>query len=182
MKKSDIYELVIKLLGIYLFITYLLSVVTSVAHGLEYEVSNQTNNIVQPNLTALLVFDVFVKFFIVLLALFLIFKTNYITKKILTVNDYEENIKLFADKKIIYEIALLITGGIIVIWTLPDFADRLYDYIYLKKYMFVIHSPDKDFLITSTIRLFLALIVVIYAKPIAAYFDRSTIVTTKSDG
>jgi hypothetical protein len=180
MKKSDVYEIAIKLLGIYLFINHLSAIFTSIFQLIQTISFTAMGNGGQS--PVLVIVYVLFEILIILFSLLLIFKTKYVAGKISSPDDYEENATLFAERKAIYEIALIIIGGITIIWALPDFVDRLYWFMYFKRNQFAVRSLDEEIIVTTSIKLFLGVVSVVYAKPIAAYFDRSTIVTTKSEG
>ncbi|SDP92101.1 hypothetical protein SAMN05428975_3633 [Mucilaginibacter sp. OK268] len=161
MKKSDVYEITIKILGIYLLVADisklpgLLTFFSS--HGGNMNVAQgaeQINDLWINSLQFALLF---------ILAVFLIAKTKFITRVVTNAADYQENVKLFADRKVIYEMALLIIGGLLIVNTLPDLIYRIYN---------LTNAADQQSVISSCSRLFIGIITVAFGKRIAAYFAK----------
>jgi hypothetical protein len=161
MKKSDVYEITIKILGIYLLvadISKLPGLLTFLrGHGSEI---NAEQGIEQVNLLWIngLSFAL-----LLILAIFLIAKTKFITRLVTNVSDQQENVKLFADRKVIYEIALVIIGGLLIVNSLPDLVYRLYN---------LSTVGDQRDVVSSCARIFIGIISVAYGKRIAAYFAK----------
>lgn len=161
MKKSDVYEITIKILGIYLLvadISKLPGLLTFLrGHGSEI---NAEQGIEQVNLLWIngLSFAL-----LLILAVFLIAKTKFITRLVTNVSDQQENVKLFADRKVIYEIALVIIGGLLIVNSLPDLMYRLYN---------LSTVGDQRDVVSSCARIFIGIITVAYGKRIAAYFAK----------
>jgi hypothetical protein len=63
--------------------------------------------------------------------------------------------------------SLVITGLLLVIWTLPEFAYKLKNYIQLLQINMTTKYNDTNFLITSAIKIVLGIIAVIFAKSIS---------------
>ncbi|WP_184549143.1 hypothetical protein [Mucilaginibacter sp. FT3.2] len=161
MKKSDIYEITIKILGIYLLVAdisklpNLLTFVQGHGTGMSTEQGSEQVNLLWVN---------GLSFFLLLaLAVFLIAGTRFITRLITTKTDYQENAKLFADKKVIYEIALIIIGGILIVSTLPDFLYRLYN---------LSNANDFNSVISSSSKIFIGILTVAFGKRIGAFFAK----------
>jgi hypothetical protein len=126
MKKSDIYEISIKILGIYLFFSsismlrdliYLMAMFFQSKSDFGYDV------LVEMILFSLLNFAMVIVF-----ASFITFKTKRIVKFVCQKTDFEESAALFAHKKVIYEMAFVIMGLLLIAWTIPDFAFRMMFY------------------------------------------------------
>ncbi|MEM6299280.1 MAG: hypothetical protein AAF740_11395 [Bacteroidota bacterium] len=168
MKKSDIYEIAIKILGLYLFFTTigLLREVLAVFAAMSQAKQN-------PELfgsfdrAPFLILSIGNFAFVILFAAFLTFKTKAIVKLVCRPTDYEETSSLFADRKVIYELALVIMGLLIIVWTLPDFAFKLKNHIQLIQNNIPTKDYDTDFIITSAIKIVAGLIAIIYAKSIS---------------
>jgi hypothetical protein len=162
MKKSDIYEITIKILGIYLLvadISKLPSLLTFVQnHGavaMTTEQGSEQSNLLWINGLSFLVLMVF--------AIFLIAGSKFITRLVTVRADREESVKLFADRKVIYEIALLIIGGLLIVNTLPDMLYRLYN---------LSNAGDQGLAISSITKLFIGVLTVAFGKRIAAYYAK----------
>jgi hypothetical protein len=100
---------------------------------------------------------------LLILAIFLIAKTKFITRLVTNASDQQENVKLFADRKVIYEIALVIIGGLLIVNTLPDLIYRMYN---------LSTVGDQRDVVSSCARIFIGIITVAYGKRIAAYFAK----------
>ncbi|MBK9801296.1 MAG: hypothetical protein IPP56_16770 [Bacteroidetes bacterium] len=168
MKKSDIYEIAIKILGLYLFfisIGLLRETLTTYTVMLK---SNQTpdsfGNFDQTPFFILTLANFVLQ---IIFASILTFKTKTLAKLICKPTDYNETASLFVDRKVIYEIALVIVGLLTIIWTLPDFAFKLKGHIQLVQSNLQTKNNDTNFIITSTIKLIVGLIAIIYARPIS---------------
>lgn len=159
MKKADIFEVAVKILGLYLFIL----VIGSLRDILTYLAvvgAKNPDSFGDFNQTLFLIISVFYFLLIFVFAFLLTFKTKTVVKKISSSSDYEESPQLFADKKVIYQIALVLTGLLLIIWTFPDFAFRLVGYFQLLHNGGPVRPYDKDFLITSAIKVIVALFVI----------------------
>lgn len=168
MKKSDIYEIAIKILGLYLFfssIGLLRDLLTiSVVMTQTKQNPDAFGGIDQ---TPFFILSIAYFVFVILFALFLIFKTKSIVKLVCRPADYEETTYLFADRKVIYEIALVIMGLLMILWTLPDFAFKLKSYIQYTQNNIPTKDYDTNFIIISAIKIVVGLVAIIYAKSIS---------------
>ena len=173
MKKSDIYEISIKILGLYLFFTsisLLRDVLTT------FVVMTQANQ--NPNAfgafdqTPFFILSIVNFAFVILFAALLTLKTKTIVKFVCKQTDYEETSTLFADRKVIYEIALVIMGLLLIVWTLPDLAFKLKNHIQLVQSNMPTKDYDTNFIITSAIKIVVGLIAIIYAKSISTTLVR----------
>ncbi len=168
MRKSDIYEVAIKILGLYLLFTSidLLSTVFAA-----FAIMAQMNQNIQVSddfvQIPFLVLSIVNFGLVVAFALFLTLKTQVIVRFVCSPTDYEETSSLFADRKVIYEIALVLMGLILVVWTLPDFVINLREHVRLVQSDTPTNQQDMNFVITAAVKIALGLIAVIYAKSIS---------------
>lgn len=168
MKKSDLYEITIKILGLYLFFTsisLLRDVLTTFA--VMTQVKQNPGAFGDINQTPFFILSIANFAFVILFAAFLTLKTKSIVKFVCNPTDYEETSSLFAERKVIYEIALVIMGLLLIVWTLPDLAFRLKNYIQLVQSNLPTKDYDTNFIITSAIKIVVGMISVIYAKSIS---------------
>lgn len=159
MKKSDIFEIATKILGLYVFVL----VIGSLRDILTYLAvvgAQKPGSFNDFNQTPFLLISAFYFLALFAFAFLLTFKTKTIVKKISSSSDYEESAQLFADKRVIYQIALVLTGLLLLIWTFPDFAFKLVGYFQLLHSGFPVRHSDSDFLITSAIKATVALFVI----------------------
>ena len=173
MRKSDIYEFAIKILGLYLVVSvieYLREVVTYAAVLMQfYDKPEQIGDINQIPIFIVTLFN-----FILLTAFawLLIFRTRKLTKIICTKEDYSETTKLFAEKKSIIEIAIILVGLMTVIWTIPEFAVKLKNYVYIAQNGFTTIMNDKTFLFIGGLKIVVGIIAISYAKAISSYVSK----------
>ncbi|WP_295718570.1 hypothetical protein [Mucilaginibacter sp.] len=161
MKKSDIYEITIKILGVYLLVSNLSKVPGFFTFLKSFgAISSADHAGEQMNLFWLNIAN-----FVLMLAfsIFLIAGTRFITRLVTTTADKQENVKLFADRKVIYEIALIIIGGLLIVNSLPDLLYRLYN---------LSNVSDQNSVISSITKIFVGIITVAYGKRIAAFFAK----------
>ena len=132
MKKSDIIEIATKILGLYLFVNVITSlkelfslILTIHSMSKNFPDSTSTDGMAIMIIGTIIYIVVLISF-----ATFLTFGSKTITKSICRQVDFEENVKLFTDKKYFHEIAFVIFGGIIVVWSLPEFLLRLLFYFF----------------------------------------------------
>ncbi len=173
MKKSDIYEVAIKLLGIYLFFNAIESVNNVLNYCVMY-VQTKDNPELFGNFDQrpLFILSIVNLILVILFASLLTFKTKMLVKLVCKPDDYTDTASLFADRKVIYEIALLIMGLFTIVWALPDFIFQVKNYLQLKDSL-----PDNDnstnFILQSGIKIMIGVAAVMYANTIAKLFVRS---------
>lgn len=169
MKKSDIYEISIKILGLYLFFTsigLLRDVLSAFAVMIQAKQSPEAFG--DFDQTPFLILSIANFVFAIVFAAFTTLKTKTITKLVCKPTDYTETSSLFADRKVIYELALVIMGLFIMVWTIPDFVYKLNNHFKLVQKNAPTYYLDKNFIITSAIKIAVGLIAIIYAKSISA--------------
>jgi hypothetical protein len=168
MKKSDIYEIAIKILGLYLLFTsisLLREVLTTFAVMTQAKQNPEAFG--DFDQTPFLILNIANFAFVILITAFITLKTKTIVKFVCKQTDYEETSSLFADRKVIYEIALVIMGLLLIVWTLPDFAFNLKNSIQLVQSNMPTKEYDTYFIITSATKIVVGLIAIIYAKSIS---------------
>ena len=161
MKKSDIYEVAIEILGIYLLVADI-----SKLPGLITFISNHANSPVEQQPADqgnLLLVNGLNFIFLIVLAVLLIAGTKRITRWITNESDYQENAKLFAERKVIYEISLVIIGGLLLVGTIPDFLYHLYT---------LANVNEQSSVISAGAKIFIGILTVAFAKRIGAYFAK----------
>ncbi len=122
MKKSDIYEVAIKILGLYM-ITYLVNgkfSVVEVFGNFFRQVfpadpySSSYNDMVYLDMQNLLA--------TLLLIWLFVFRTKWVARRFCSKSDFQENAKLLTDKKAVYEMSLRISGMLLIGWTFPELS------------------------------------------------------------
>jgi len=182
MRKSDIYEIAIKILGLYLIvivigqlrevIIYATILIQTKNHPDAFESFNQTP-----------IFMVTVFSFLILAAFsgLLILRTKKLTKLICKEEDFEETIKFFTDKKTIYEISLTLVGLLTIILTLPDLVYNLKNHIQLVQNDFSTKNDETSFLIVSGIKFIVGLLAIIFSKAISNFLTGDNNKTNKTN-
>ena len=168
MKKSDIYEIAIKILGLYLFFTSigLLRDVLTTFVMMAQSIQNP-DTVGDFDQTSFVILYIVNFILVILFATFLTFKTKTIVKLICKPTDYQETSTLFANRKVIYEIALTIMGLLLIVWTLPDFAFKLKNHIQLIQGNMPTKVYDTNFILTSALKIVVGLISITNAKSIS---------------
>lgn len=170
MKKSDIYEIAIKILGLYLIVlilTQLRDILNSMVFMLEAQ--NNPEAFGDMDQTPIFIGLLIPFLFLIFFSWLFIFRTKRITKLIGNKNDYKETAKLFAERETIYEIALILVGLVTIVLTLPEFIYRFTDYIQSVKSDFPTNDFDTNYLITSGLKIAVGLIAIIYSNQISTY-------------
>jgi len=176
MKKSDLYELAIKILGLYL-VVLIIGQLRDIFVYLMLFLQAKSDPQAFGNFNQAPVFSGLILGFIVLTTFsgLLIFKNRQITRLICKPGDYEESVKLFAEKEAIYEIALVLVGLVTIVLSLPDFIFKLKNHFNLVQADLPIQNNDTAFLITSGLKIIIGLIAVIYASQIAGLLTKKKI-------
>ncbi len=173
MKKSDIYEFAIKIMGLYL--------VVSVIEHLRDIVSYATVMIQLPDkpeqmgdFSQMPVFIVILLNFLTLTAFvwLLVFRTKKIVRLICSEEDYSETTSLSASKTSIIEIALILVGLMTAIWTVPEFAIKLNNYVSMTQNSITATMRDITFLFVGGLKLVVGVLAVRYAKSISSYVTK----------
>ncbi|MDD4993749.1 MAG: hypothetical protein PHR83_16125 [Paludibacter sp.] len=173
MRKSDIYEFAIKILGLYLVVSvieHLREVISYATVLIQYH--DKPEQFDGFNQIPLLIVTLFNFLLLATFAWLLIFKTRKLTSLICTKEDYSETTKLFADKKSIIEIAIIVVGLMTVIWTIPEFAIKLKNYVYMAQNSFTAPMNDKTFLFIGGLKIVVGIIAISYAKSISSYVSK----------
>lgn len=168
MKKSDIIEIATKILGLYLFINMITSLkdLFSLILTLNSMSKNFPDTTSTEGMTIMIIGTIIYILVLLAFATFLTFSSKTITKRICKPIDYDENVNLFTDKKSFYEIAFVIIGGIVIVWTIPEFFLRFLFYSESSQ-MGHMKDSDKSFLFTAIIKIVLGILAIIYAERMA---------------
>lgn len=169
MKKADLYEIAVKILGLYL-IVILLNQIRELALYLTFffQSQNQIEQSSQNGQMSMFLVALLGTFILAIFVFLLIFRTKQVTRVISRPEDYTEDIKLFAEKKTIYEISLVIIGLLTLVLTVPDFIFRLKGYIQLVQNGFPKPKNETAFLIIDGIKVVIGALALIYAKSLAS--------------
>lgn len=171
MKKTTVYEIAIRIIGIYaltLVVYQIAAVVTSVMSlGISGKVTDDSGN--GGILGLLIAVGSFV--LVTIVPWFLLFKTQIILSWIFKPGDEDETLSIIVEPKVIYEMAILIAGILLVIWALPDFFLKFINYISVR----IAHvANDVSYLEVYVVKIIVGCFAIAYANPIAAFFARRT--------
>jgi hypothetical protein len=172
MKKADIYEITLKTLGLYLFATAVIGGIESVLSSFAFVGQAKENSDSSMNWTVYLVIAVAQLALLVFFSAFVFFKANFIVRKICPTTDFEENAKLFAEPKIIYEIALIVTALLLIIETLPQFGYELKSYYQAEHDRFFKANASLKYLWISTAKLLVGIFLLLLARQLSRYFGQ----------
>ena len=165
MKKFDLYEIAIKILGLYLVVNVIEQLSTILTFiPMTFMQDSDTGGFNEIPVFLVMAFGLIV---LIVFAWLLIFRTQQITKLITKPTDKEENVKLFAERKTIYEICLVLLGLIIIVWTLPDFIVKLRNYVTFVQNNTPVKLYDKTFLLTSGAKIIVGVLAIVYSTQLA---------------
>jgi len=168
MKKSDIYEVAIKIMGLYLFFTSI-SLIREILMAFALISQEKQFNVTADDFSKTMLILSIVNFVLVILfAAFLTFKTKSIVKLVCKQTDFEETSSLFADRKVIYEIALVVMGMLLFLWTIPEFVFKLKNYFLFGQIKMPDMYNEKYFIGVALIKIIVGLLSIIFAKWIAS--------------
>ncbi len=173
MKKIDLYEIAIKILGLYL-VVLIISQLRDVLIYLAAWTQQKKNPEMFVGFEQTPVFIITVMGFLALVVLsyLLIFRTKPMARLISTKTDFEENIPLLASRKTIYEICLVLLGLITIVSVLPDFIFKLKNHITSVQNNSPTDSYDRTFLVTSGLKMGIGIISIIYSNQLADLIAR----------
>lgn len=173
MKKSDIYEIAVKILGIYI-VVLILSQLRDILNsfGFIFQAKNNPDNFGHIDQLPIFIGVLIPFLLLILFSWFLIFRTKFITRLITKDIDFEENIKLFAEKKTIYEIAFVLVGFLTIVLSLPDFLYKLISHIQLVQSDLPTVHFETNYLIVSGLKVAVGVIAIKYSSELAGYFSK----------
>jgi uncharacterized membrane protein YidH (DUF202 family) len=91
-----------------------------------------------------------------------------IVKLICKSSDFEQDVPFTVSRKSVYEIALVLMGMIIIVWAIPDFIYKLWNYVQRLQ----MSIDNKSSLIASGIRIVVGLVAVVYSTAIANFLAK----------
>lgn len=169
MKKSDIYEIAIRILGLYL-ITILITQFRDVLMFASIVMQNRDHSVQPGDIDQWPIFMVTIASFILLsfFAALLIFKAKDITRLICHKEDMEAETSAGMERKTIYEIALTLLGLITIVQALPEFGFKFRQHLQLIQNGQSNRDGEIQLLVTLGLKLIIGILSVVYAKAISA--------------
>ncbi len=169
MKKIDLYEIAIKILGIYLISELIYQLreigfyITLITQKNSSEIDDD-RQILTTTIIGFLVLTYFVRL--------LIFKSNKIAKFITNKSEQEEDFKITTNRKTIFEISLVIVGLLSIVIGLPSFLLKLKNYIIYTKRFGSDHYQDDTFLTLEALKIGIGLIAIIFSENISTLLTK----------
>ena len=176
MKKIELYEILIKIIGIY----FLLSTIGILKEVLSacimlfsknssvYEESSSIYNMI-------ILIGGFNFLFQLTASSLIIWKAKNIANKIARNSDSEENVSINLDKQIILQIAITIAAFLMFFWTIPDFFLNLKNYLGL----IINEMPTKEFdtsiIILSAFKIVISVFSVTYSQKLSSFLSKKQV-------
>ncbi len=171
MKKSDIYEIAIKIFGLYLFVSSLDIANAAVTYlGMVFAAKENPEIYGGYKLMPFVLIHLFNFFLVTFFSWLFIFRTNVVSARIYSPSDIEKEVHIISNTKEAYQTIITLTGLILIVWTIPDFLLKLNQYIYLTQQKVWHTSFDDNFLITASVKIVLGILIILFAKHAARYF------------
>ncbi|MBI1307602.1 MAG: hypothetical protein GC181_13450 [Bacteroidetes bacterium] len=169
MKKSDIYEVSIKLLGIYVFLSSFdnLRDVLNTIYLISFAGTDLFFSISE---TWVIYLSILTFLFTFIFGLILTFKTQSIVKLVCGQSDFEESVNISVNRRVSYEIALIVSGILLLAWTLPYLLVQLKNMIPLSPEERRDNWLKSNWYIASAIKVLIGVCCVVFAKRIASWF------------
>ncbi|SFF25123.1 hypothetical protein SAMN03003324_03003 [Pedobacter antarcticus] len=168
MKKSDIYEIAIRILGLYL-ITILITQFRDVLMFASIVIQNPNHSEQPGEIDQWPIFIITIASFILLsiFAALLIFKAKDITNRICRKEDMEVETGAGMERKTIYEIALTLLGLITIVQALPEFLFKFRQHLQLIQGGQANRDGEIQLLVILGLKLVIGVLSVVYAKAIS---------------
>jgi hypothetical protein len=181
MKKSDVYEIAIKILGLYILVNIIQQIFEFIIYLFRLiSYSAQANESIKEELITFTI-GIFGLLLTIFISWLMIFRTKFVVSKICSQNDFEENAKLFAEKKVIYEIAIITMGLLLIGWTLPEFTFKFVVYIGQLKLGESTRISDYNYVMISGLKVLIGVFAILLSKTISTYFGKSKEVNVEHD-
>jgi len=172
MQKNDIFEIVIKVLGLYLVVVVINQLRDVMMYASFLMQSKNNVSLSDVDQTPLFLISVFSFLITTLFAGFLIFKTKNVVKIISRKEEPDKIINLISNKENIYQVATTIIGFTIIVLTIPQFGVELKNYVQLIQNSTFVNSSSSNLLLISGLKVVLGIAVIIYSNPIAVFLAK----------
>ncbi|MCA6364689.1 MAG: hypothetical protein IM638_16765 [Bacteroidetes bacterium] len=173
MKKSDVYEIAVKIFGIYFLVRFVELLNELIGVLVIYSNINEANELLGGSNSGLMeVGTIFITSFChlfigILFAWLFIVRTKFVVKLLCRVSDYEETVTFSFEKRMLFEISLVITGLLLIVWTLPDLVFQIVNYFEAKKDNIIPQNGESSFIYASLIKLLFGFVAVVYAGTVS---------------
>lgn len=175
MTKSDVYEIAIKIFGIYLFcvaislLSQLLLSFSIMLNQVELNMGHPKND--GQEYTAIFIVSLIHWVFILLTSYFFIFKMKLILRWISDQNDAKSRLDIHLSRRSLFEIALVITGFFVVFISVPDVAFSIRSLMYIASNEILTNSSrDQEILFFACTKIILGLFLLFFSKRIVGFF------------
>jgi hypothetical protein len=172
MKKSDIIEIAIRILGLYLFVNWLPNAVEFLA--ITFLPFLQVESFSDRNV--MLVYMGIAIGNIVLMisiAFFLLFGAKKIVRRVCNPEDFEETYNFNTEPKAIYQMALIITGLILISWTLAEVSWHIKYYLNLERLNVENNEAEFRRMWISITKIFIGIFLIQLSGSISDYFGKN---------
>lgn len=182
MKKIDLYEIAIKLLGLYLIVIILTELRDLILYSTAWiQQMNRPQSVEDFDHTPFIIISGFCCLLLIALSGFFIFRTKQIAERICNKTEYVENVKIFTGRKTIYEICLVLIGLITIVLALPDFMAILINRIVLIQSEIPTGSYDTTIIIALGLKIGIGVISILYASALSNLLTRKNKFTEESN-
>lgn len=170
MKKSTIYEIAIKLGGLHLFFLAITAFKDVLVYAISYyEMKSGGFDDFEGNNIFIVLSSISSFSLILAFAFLLTFHTDKIVRKICKASEYEEEVNITTNKKVLYEMGLVLSAFILIIDTLPQFLVKFRAYLYLSEKDYLIGNNNKGFLLIAVSKIVLGVLIIAGAEMISSF-------------
>lgn len=175
MTKKDIYEVAIKIFGIYSIINAIELIQPIISLYYYTNIGEFISVDMKPEYNMIQIYNVTLCLFHLLLGLFLIFKTKLILKLIGLSGDLETTLTMSIKKETLFELAFLISGIVLIIWSTPQFIIQLKNHIQQVSASTTDFEIDKSFIFVFILKFIFGIICIILAPFFGRFFTGNPI-------
>ena len=169
MKKSELLNLLLKVLGVYLILT-IIGNINQLVSVFYFSYSSMMESEYMPDIDYAILFLLPVVTLIITLTLtyLCLFKSSAFASILLkNENDSELNFKI-NNKNQFIDVSLVLAGLITIIWSIPELILNIKEYSISLSSVFTEIEPDLSFITLSTIRIILGFVIIKYSSQVAS--------------
>lgn len=174
MTPKNLFNIVLKIFGLFFLrgilfvIAPLISSIPSLLQPHSFDNSNYNNY----EFAAFLFPLVLLAFYVFIIYL-LIFKTNNIIHKLKLDKGFnQEEFSFNLSTSLVLTIALIVTGGVILVDEIPNFCRSVFSYLQQKSLRGGMKNPDYSYIIISAVKIILGLLIIGERKRIVEFAER----------
>jgi len=175
MKKSDFYDISIKIFGIYSII----NAIELLQPLISIYFLNQTGDFIKadmkPDYTIIQLYNLSFCLFHAILGALLIFKTNTFMMLIRLSGELESKLTISINKETLFEFAFLISGILLIVWSIPQFVIQITKYAQQVNASTSDFRIDRSFIYIYILKCILGISIVLFAPILGKFFSGRTI-------